>query len=243
MHRETSALRFALADAGRRDQRGAAADHRRRRRRGVHVVPLRGRGLHALPPVRLEPVPERHRRGGRAARPDARHPRDDRREDGREGARGTRSRTRVQIAWVEDYSVLAVAAVDDDTAQASTTARCTTIAADELAERARRGSASSATGCSRSSPASRTSTAPCARASMACANGARQAAEPGHVARRHRPLGRRRSTRAWAEVPARQAPRRRAARHGRSDPRADGLLRRLQAQRPARGGGLLDEPH
>ena len=41
---------------------------------------------------------------------------------------------RVQIAWVEDYSVLAVAALDDDTAKVYDR-RLTTIAAAELQER------------------------------------------------------------------------------------------------------------
>ena len=69
---------------------------------------------------------------------------------------------RVQIAWVEDYSVLAVAAVDDDHREGLRPP------AHDASRRpsspsAGRGSASRSTACSRSSPASRTSRAPSAR--------------------------------------------------------------------------------
>ena len=62
IHPETSALRFALADAGIEISEALTLHHRRRRGRRVHVLPLRQGGLHPPAPVGLEPVPERHPR-------------------------------------------------------------------------------------------------------------------------------------------------------------------------------------
>ena len=68
---------------------------------------------------------------------------------------------RVQIAWVEDYSVLAVAAVDDDTVKVYDR-QLHDASPRTNSPSAAGGSASRSTGCWRSSPASRTSTAPSA---------------------------------------------------------------------------------
>ena len=132
-HRETSALRFALADAGIEISEpllllicggaGAACmsfSYDAEDFTHFHLSgwnPFQSDVVAAV--QRLGLTPDIHETGGAKTA---------------ERALRERLQERVQIAWVEDYSVLAVAALDDDTAQVYDR-RLMTIPATDLAER------------------------------------------------------------------------------------------------------------
>ena len=212
-----------------RDQRAAAADHRRRRGRGVHDAsatrptdfthfhlsgwnPFQSDVVAAVERLRL--TPDIHETGGAKTA---------------EKALRERLEERVQIAWVEDYSVLAVAAVDDDTAKVYD--RRLTTHPGGRARRAPRPDPQAEAPAARdrarrAGHRRRRPRGPRARARTARVNPPSPGMTLDGIARWADDLDKR-----LAEVPARQAPRRRAARHGRRDPRSGGgLLRRLQAE-------------
>jgi len=132
-HRETSALKFALADAGIEISEpllliiagGAGAACMSFRYEAAEFTHFHLSGWNPFQSdvvaavERLKLTPDIHETGGAKTA---------------EKALRERLESRVQIAWVEDYSVLAVAAVDDTTAKVYDR-RLTSIPAEELTER------------------------------------------------------------------------------------------------------------
>ena len=173
-----------------------------------------------------------------------RHPRDDRREDRREGARGTRrrqaSRSRGSTgharrpAGCDDRRRLPRAGRDRDRGRHRAAVR------PHAHDRTARSASTSARARIRKqrhrllqigAGTPNLETRDPNSGLKACAARTGQAAHARHVAARDRPLGRHARHQVGADVPARQAPRRRAAPTWPTrSPSQQGLLRRLQAQ-------------
>ncbi len=238
LYPDTSALRFALADRGLEISEaltliiagGAGAAAMAFRYEAEDFTHFHLSGWNPFQSdvrdavTRLGLTPDIHETGGAKAAEKALR---ERLEDG------------VQLAWVEDYRVIAVLALDGDTARIYD--RTVQTIPAERTRRDARGRVRKqrhrllAIGAGRAGrPRGR------AQGPRSLRARAGQGPQPRHVARRHRALGgpprRHRQGLVGRDVPARQAPRRRAARHGGGDP----LKRRRPAAhaagaRPARG--------